>query len=145
MGVKVPKGRGKGLAIKGIMGVWGWEPPLSTEVMEGMELAQEVVERDWELRNGELWLMMRDPESLRPIMDQGVRFSIPASCPSVMEDGEGDVEGQVGDQVKEEWRILRGTGTATGLAEMDSWINERREVSPRLLHHDTMEILKGWR
>lgn len=127
MGVKVPKGRGKAVAIKGILKVWGWEPPISKEEQEARERAQDVVmrdtvERDWELKQGELLLMMRDVESLRPIMEQGVRFSIPKSASAT---GVGEQASLV---TREGWRILRGTGNEASLAEMDIFVNERREV-----------------
>lgn len=131
MGVRVPKGRGKGLAIKGILQVWGWEPPMSKEELDAREQAQDVVmrdtvERDWELKQGELWLIMRDSENLRPIMEQGVRFSIPSP---VSASASGNVEGKrAADGRKEGWRVLRGTGNDASLAEMDNFINERRAV-----------------
>lgn len=120
MGVRTPHGRGKGLAIKGIMAAWGWEPPIPPEVMEEAEDTQAVMERDWELRHGELWLMMKDAEGLRPIMEQGVRFSIPS--PARIGDG--------ATTSREGWRVLRGSGSETSLEEMDTFINERRAVRP---------------
>ena len=131
VGVKVPRARGKGVAIRGIMASWGWEPPISKEVLEARrkaeELSQERLERDWELGQGEMWLIMRDGEGLRSIMEQGVRFSIPTAGP-----GEATATATVMSASRKGGRrVLRGSGTEGSLAEMDALITERRDVSQR--------------
>jgi hypothetical protein len=118
LGVKLRKGKGRGkeAAIKGVMKIWGWEDPQSSNVQE---LATKLKERDWNLTRAELWLIVRDSSCVRPALDQGVKFSIPP--PTTIEGEERQVDTGM--------RMLRGHGSSTALSDLDQQIGHRRVVS----------------
>lgn len=129
LGVRVPRGKSKALVIRGILGTWGWRPPLTTAQQDELTTRREteVVERDWTLTKAELWLLMQDTEGLGPALEQGVKFSLPPTEGTIPSDGDG-----VGDM-----RVLRGTGGEESLAELDRLIGDRRQVS-------SLHLLRGF-
>jgi hypothetical protein len=142
LGVKLRKGKGRGkeAAIKGVMKIWGWEDPQSSNVQE---LATKLKERDWNLTRAELWLIVRDSSCVRPALDQGVKFSIPP--PTTIEGEERQVDTGM--------RMLRGHGSSTALSDLDQQIGHRRVVSglcPRLssahvpVDHPTHPLGQAW-
>lgn len=130
LGVRVPRGRNKRLAISGILESWGWGPPVDLDKVEARERTiNQILENDWEMSGAELYLIMRDTESLRPIMEQGVRFSI-LTAPS----SSSTISSKLGSKGIGGARVLRGTGTQASLADLDHFIRERRSVSVLCAH-----------
>jgi hypothetical protein len=115
LGVKLRKGRGKDVAIRGILKAWGWPDPKTAELMYA---AREVKERDWEMSRAELWLMMRDEGFVRSTLEGEIKLSVP--LPTVgLEDGQ-----------RQNTRVLRGHGGSDALAEMGQRIADFRTVRP---------------
>lgn len=121
LGVRTPKGRNKGLAIKGILRTWGWHPPLPPQAPK---LRQVTMEREWQLGRAELWLLFQarhhgTREDEDGILQQGVTFSVlPSSS------GSGAVVQEGGSRT-----VLRGSGIQEALETMDDLISDRISVS----------------
>lgn len=117
LGVKIYRGRGKEVALRGILKIWGWEDP--NEVYEPEKnSSKKGREMDWNLTKAELWLIMRDPYCLQPALDGGIKFTTPPS-PMVQE---------MGMKVDTGMRTLKGQGNAIVLQEVNQRINDARTV-----------------
>jgi hypothetical protein len=115
LGVKIWKGRGKEVAVRGILKTWGWEDP--DQVYEPEKKTQGGREREWNLTKAELWLIMRDPACVKPAMDEGVKLTIPPTA---------SLETEI--KVDTGMRTLRGQGYADVLQELHQRILDARAV-----------------